>query len=356
MKRLTLAICAVLAMGCAASVSADTVIEDIIARVNNQIVTRTEFLRQKEQAAEEAKHAGPDDPPPAKEQDVLRDLIDQQLLLEKGKEIGVNPDADVIKRLDDIRKQMGLASMDDLEKAMQQQGVVFEEYKQRLREQFITQQVIRDEVGGNLGNKITQQEISDYYNAHKKDFAQPEQVRLSEILIATNGDDPDKLAKADADAKAALEKIRGGAKFEDVARQVSSGPTAADGGDLGTFKRGALAKELEDQTFNMKVGDTSDPIRTRQGFVLLKVTRHIQEGVPTLKDLTPHIEELIYYQKLQPALRTYLTKLREEAYIDIKQGYTDSGASPNQTKPIFTDADANKTAKKQKKKKRFLVL
>ena len=357
MKRLTFSICAVLCLGYATSLCADTVIEDIIARVNNQIITRSEFLRQKDQASEEAKHAGPDDPPAAKEQDILRDLIDQQLLLEKGKQLGIAPDSEVIKRLDEIRKQMGIGTMEELEKAMQQQGVVFEEYKQRLREQFITQQVIRDEVGGKLGSNITQQEIADYYEKHKKEFVQAEQVRLSEILIATAGDDADKLAKAQADANAALEKIRGGDKFEDVARQLSSGPTAADGGDLGMFKRGALAKELEDKTFSMKVGDTSDPIRTRQGFVLLKVTRHVQEGIPTVKDLTPHIEEVIYYQKLQPALRVYLTKLREEAYIDIKQGYTDTGASPNQTKPIFTDSDANKNAKKQsKKKKRFLVM
>jgi len=333
------------------------VIEDIIARVNNQIITRTEFIRQKQEALDEARRGGPDDPTAPKEQDVLRDLIDQQLLLEKGKEMDISADSEVIKRLDAIRKQMNLNSMDELEKAMQQQGVSFEDYKQHVKEQIVTQEVIRNEVGGSIGQHITQQDIADFYNLHKKDFEQPEQVRLSEILISTSdaGEDAQKLAKAEADAKQAVEKVRGGAKFEDIARQVSNGPTAADGGDLGMFKRGALAKELEGQTFTMKVGDVTDPIRTRQGFVILKVTEHIQQGVPTLKEASPRIEEMIYYQKLQPALRVYLTKLREEAYIDIKAGYTDSGASPNQTKPVFMDASDATSAKKKAKRKRSIL-
>ena len=347
-----------LGLGCAASLSADTVIEDIIARVNSQIITRTEFLRQKQEALDESRRGNSEELSPPKEQDVLRDLIDQQLLLEKGKEMDINADSEVIKRLDEIRKQMNLASMDELEKAMQQQGVSFEDYKQHVKEQIITQEVIRQEVGGNIGQHITQEEITDFYNQHKKDFEQPEQVRLSEILIATgdNPDDPQKLAAAEANAKKAADRLHNGEKFEDVARQMSSGPTAADGGDLGMFKRGALAKELEDQTFAMKVGEVTEPIRTRQGFVILKITEHSQAGVPSLKDMTPRIEEAIYYQKLQPALRAYLTKLREDAYIDIKPGYVDTGASPNQTKPVFMDAaDPAAKSKKKAKKKRSIL-
>ena len=98
------------------------------------------------------------------------------------------------------------------------------------------------------------------------------------------------------------------------------------------------------------------PIRTRQGFVILKVTDHQQPGVPPLKDIEPQIQEAMYYQAMQPALRAYLTKLREEAYIDIKPGYADTGASPNQTKPIFSEGDGSKSAKKQKKKKKLLVI
>ena len=104
----------------------------------------------------------------------------------------------------------------------------------------------------------------------------------------------------------------------------------------------------------MKAGDVTDVIRTKQGYVILKVVDHQMAGIPPMKDVLPKIQDALYYQKLQPALRAYLTKLREEAYIDIKAGYVDTGASPNQTKPVETaaakEADAKKLGKKRKKK------
>jgi peptidyl-prolyl cis-trans isomerase SurA len=102
----------------------------------------------------------------------------------------------------------------------------------------------------------------------------------------------------------------------------------------------------------MKPGDVSDAIRTKQGFVILKVTAHHDAGVPSLSEVQPRIQDALYMKKLQPALRQYLTKLREDAFIDIKAGYVDSGASPNQTKPIET-ASKEPGAKDLKKKKKL---
>ena len=156
-------------------------------------------------------------------------------------------------------------------------------------------------------------------------------------------------AKAKADDL--LDQIKKGAKFEDVAKKNSDGPSAAQGGDLGYFKRGTLAKELEDKTFAMKAGEVSDVIRTRQGFVILKVVEHHDAGVPPFSQIEPRIQDAIYMQKLQPALREYLTKLREDAFIDIKPGYVDTSASPNETKPVeTTTADAKAKPLKKKKK------
>src|SRR5437660_12794359 len=105
----------------------------------------------------------------------------------------------------------------------------------------------------------------------------------------------------------------------------------------------------------MKAGDVSDVIRTKQGFVILKVAEHQQAGIPPFSEIEPRIQDAIYMQKLQPALRAYLTKLREEAYIDVKPGYVDAGASAKQTKPVETTAkEAN--AKKLKKKKKFGII
>ena len=106
--------------------------------------------------------------------------------------------------------------------------------------------------------------------------------------------------------------------------------------------------------FALKAGEVTDVIRTKQGYVILQVSEHQMAGIPTLKEVEPRIQDALYMQRLQPALRAYLTNLREEAYIDYKSGYVDSGASAKQTKPIETTVkEAN--AKKLKKKKKLGV-
>jgi len=346
------------------ALSADAVVEEIIARVNNQIVTRSEYVRSKEQLKQEAQQQDPgnaDKIVAERDKDVLRDLIDQQLLLEKGKDLGITADTEVIKRLDEMRKDMKLESMEDLEKAAQSQGISFEDFKQNLKNQIITQQVISKEVGSRMS--IAKEELQQFYDEHKSQMEQPEQIRLSELLVSTEKkqndpitDESTLLTAAQKKAEDLLSQIRKGTAFDEIAKKNSDGPTAAQGGDLGYFKRGTLAKELEEKTFSMKPGDVSDVIRTRQGFVILKVVEHQQAGVPPLSQIEPKVQDAIYMHKLQPALRAYLQKLREDAYIDIKPGYVDTGASPNQTKPVETTAkDAGAKELKKKKKKLGII-
>jgi len=327
-----------------------TVVEDVIARVNDQIITRSDVERAQLELDHETQgqNMSPADIAD-KQQNLLRDLIDQQLLLSKGKELSINVDAQVITQLDEIRKQNHFATMEDLEKAAQEQGVSFEDFKANIRNNLITQQVVRDEVGRRL--QFTHADAVKYYNDHKADFTQPESVKLSEILIATPAPDgqlPDDATVAAAKAKAddVAAKLKAGASFDDLAKTMSNGPTAAQGGDLGEFKRGALAQIMEDKTFGQPVGTVTDPIRTKQGFVLLKVTAYTAGGVQPLADVEDQVEQAVYMEQMQPAMRAYLTEMREDAYIDIKPGFVDTGASAKQTKPIFT-AYAPPVAKKK---------
>ncbi len=366
MKRLILGFSVFVLAILPASLQADSVVEEIIARVNNQIITRSEFLRSKDQLKQEIQTANVPDPDKEyaqKERDALRDLIDQQLLLDKGKDLEITGDADVIKRLDEMRKQMGLSSLEDLEKAAQQQGVSFEEFKQNMKNNIITENVIGREVGSHL--QPTHEEMEKFYNEHKSDMDRPEQIRLSEILILVKkpaadvapdpAADEKVIADAEARAKDLLAKINSGLAFDEAAKKFSEGPTAKQGGDLGYFKRGTLAKGLDDLVFGMKANTLTDTVRTKQGFVIMKVTEHTAGGVPPMKDVEQQLQGALYRQKLQPALRIYLTKLREQAFIDIKTGYVDSGASPNQTKPQITTVQTA-GAKELKKKKKLGIL
>lgn len=341
-----------------ATLSADTVVEEIVARINNQIITRTQYQHEQQQVKDECQRS---DPPrnekecSQSEQDVLRGLIDRELLLEKGKDLDITADTELVKRLDELRKQLKLDTMEDLEKAAQAQGVSFEDFKQNMRTEIITQRVIQQEVGSKVN--VSDEEVKKFYEEHKAQMAMPESVRLSEILLSTDtaGDDAAKLAAIKDKADDLVKQIRAGGSFEDLAKKESQDPSGAQGGDLGQFERGKLAKQLEDLTFGMKKGDVSDPIRTKQGYVILKVTDHQAAGVPSFKEAESHIQEQIYMQKLQPGLREYLKKLREEAFIDIRPGYVDTGASPNETKPVVTTAAKESNAKELKKKKKLGV-
>ena len=379
MKRFPLTL---FALACVPALAAGQVVEEIIARVNNQIITRSELARSKDQLRDEVKQQEPNNADKVyaeREKDVLRDLIDQQLLLEKGKDLGISADTDLIKQLDQMRKEMKLDSMEALEKEAEKQGISWEDFKQTQKNRIVTQKVIGQEVGGHLA--LTTEEEQKFYDEHKAELEHSEFIRLSEILItpkpatlptdtnaansgSTGQTPPDDAAKQAADAAAlsaaedkakdVLKQLRDGANFDEVAKKYSDGPSAADGGALGTFERGKLAKELEDRTFAMKKGEITDVIRVKQGYAILRVDEHEMAGIPPMKDVLPRIQDALYYQKLQPALRTYLTKLREEAYIKVAPGYTDTGRSANQTEPIETAAAKEADAKKLNKKKKKL--
>jgi peptidyl-prolyl cis-trans isomerase SurA len=310
-----------------------TVVEDVIARVNDQIITRSEYERSEDRLLQEAQQSNMSE---ADLQDrlhvLLRDMIDQKLLLSKGKDLGITGDAETIRQLDEIRKQNHLDSMEALQKAAEQQGVSYEDFKQRIREQVITRQVVQDEVGRRLNLTHAQEEA--YYAAHAKDFEVPEQVHLSEILVPTaEGATDADIAAAQAKADELAAKLKAGANFADLAKVSSGGPTASAGGDLGDFKRGTLGDVLEKATFPLPAGGTTAPIRTRQGFVILRVDSHQAAGVPPLSAVEPQVQEAIYVDQLQPALRAYLTKARQDAYVEVAAGFVDAGSAKKPAKP-----------------------
>jgi peptidyl-prolyl cis-trans isomerase SurA len=330
------------------------VVEDVIARVNDQIIDRSEMERAERQIVEQAQkeHMGRAEVEDA-QKNLLRDLIDKQLLLSRGKELDLNVDAELVRELDALRKQNNFDSMEALEKAVRESGITYEDFKAARRNDIITQQVVREEVARTLHRPSLKEEQA-FYDAHKPDLDQPEQVGLGEILIPTAEDATDaQVAQAQAKADEVAAKLQAGAKFEDLAKQYSGGPNANSGGDLGLFKRGTLGKVLEDKTFPLKVGETTAPIRTRQGFVLLKVTEHDPGGVPPLKDVQGQVEDAMFSEQMPPALRKYLTDLREKASIDIAPGFVDTGASPNQTKLTYAAATPLPERKATQQKQRL---
>jgi len=333
-----------------------TTVEEIVARVNDQIITRSDYDRaMKELDAEARQHGASMQDISEAHRDLLRSLIDQQLWLSKAKELNITGETELIKRLDDIRKQYNMDTIEDLEKAAKEQGVSFEDFKANIRNSIITQLVMRDQVSRKV--QFTPGEVQRYYEQHKQEYAQPESVHLSEILVSApapanpGGAEPDNAAQLSA-AKAKADdieaRLRAGGDFSQLAKSFSDGPTASEGGDLGSYKHGELNKVFEDRTFALKTGEITEPIRTKQGFVIMKVVQHVPGGVPAFKDVEEQVEEAFYQSRMEPAMRGYLTQMREEAYIDIKPGYADTGASPKEIKPVYSAYTP--PARKKKKK------
>jgi peptidyl-prolyl cis-trans isomerase SurA len=313
------------------------VVEESVAQVNEQIINTSDYNRAATQLEEEGRKQGwSEQDLEDHKRDLLRDLIDQQLLLSKGKDLGITGETELVRSLDNIRKQNHLDSMEDLEKAASSQGVSYEDFKQHIRNDIVTQQVIREQVGRRI--QMTDAQLQQYYQQHLSNFTQPESVRLSEILIPvkTDGDETANLAFAKAKADELEAKIKGGASFEDLAKANSVASTAAQGGDLGQYTRGKLAPQLEDATFVLPAGQSTEPIRTRQGYVILKVTEHTPGGTQSFASVRPQLEEAAFMSQMQPRLREYLVQLRQSAYITVRPGYVDTAAVHNSSQPIYS--------------------
>ena len=329
-----------------------SVVEDIIARVNDEIITKSDYDRAESELDQTGQKNGATmQEMAAQRKDLLRNLIDQQLWLSKGKELEITGETELVKKLDEIRKQYNLDSIEDLEKAAKEQGVSFEDFKANIRNQIITQEVMRQEVGERI--QMTPGEVERYYEEHKQDYAQPESERLSEILLSTGPDgasDPAKVAAAKAKADDLEARLHAGGDFAQLARSFSDGTTAASGGDLGAYKRGQLSKALEDKTFNLQSGQYTDPILTRQGYIILKVVQHVPGGPRPFKDVQEDVEQAYYMSLMDPAIREYLSKMRNEAAIWIKPGYVDAAATYAESHPSISFSAYVPPAPKKKAK------
>jgi peptidyl-prolyl cis-trans isomerase SurA len=336
------------------------IVEEIVARVNNDVITREDLAHARQsldsEVRDECRNCTPSqlqEASAAKEKNLLRDLIDQSLLVQRAKDAGINVDSEVIKRLDAIRQQYKLASMEALEAEVTKTGQDFEEFKTQIRDQLLTQELIRKEVGSRI--IISHEDVVKYYNDHKSEFVRPEMVVLREIFVSTDG-------KPAADIPALRKKAEGlrdrvvknGDDFGDMAKHYSDSSTAAQSGELGSFERSRLAPDIAAKVFTLNHGQMTDVIETKTGFEILQVAERYEAGEQPLEKVEPEISNRLYEVKMEPGLRTYLTTLRGDSYIQIKPGYTDSAAV--KAEPIEEVAATPEKDEKKKSNKRLLIL
>jgi parvulin-like peptidyl-prolyl isomerase len=318
------------------AVAADViVVEEIAAKVNNDIITRGELERRRRDIEQELRRQGLTgaklaDAVKQAERDALREQIDQLLLVQRGKDLDIKVDADVTRRLAEIQVQNKISDPDQFQEWIRQQtGMPYEDFKQQLTNQILTQKVVGQEIGSRIA--ISEPELQKYYEDHKTEYVREDQVFLSQILISTEGKTPDQIAAAEKKAKDLTERGRKGEKFSDLARDNSDDvETAKAGGYIGGYKKGLLLKQIEDTVFKEKKGYVSDPMKIEKPacFLIVRVDERYEAGQASFDEVKNEIEDHLREPKIEPKVREYLTRLRLEAFLQIKDGYIDSGAAP----------------------------
>jgi parvulin-like peptidyl-prolyl isomerase len=311
------------------------IVEEIVAKVNGDIITRGEIERQRKVIEEEFRREGLTgtrlaDAVKEQEKNALRDQIDQLLLVQKGKDLDLKVDPEVTRRIAQLQSQSRITDPDKFHDYIREQtGMSFEDFRDQLKKQMLTQRVIGDEISSRIS--IPEPDLKKYYDEHPNEFMREEQVFLSQVLISTEGKTPDQVAAAQKKATDLVARARKGEKFSDLARDNSDDPaTARDGGQLPPYKRSdhLLVKDIEDRVFAMKKGQVTDPIKLPNGFLILKVDERFEAGQASFEEVKSEITEKLAGPKMEPKVREFLSKLREDAFLEIKDGYVDSGAAP----------------------------
>ena len=316
------------------AVAADVrVVEEIAAKVNGDIITRGELDSQRRDLERSLRGEGMTgakltDALKEYSSNSLRDQIDQLLLVQKAKDLSINVDSEVTRELADIQVRAKISDPDKFRAYLQEQtGMSYEDYRDRLKRQMLSQRVIGQEVGYRIN--IPEADLRKYYDEHKADFVRKEQVFLSQILISTEGKTPEQVAAAEQKAKDIVARANKGEKYSELVRQYSDDPeTARSGGSLPPYGRGIMPKNMEDAAFKEKKGTVIGPFKTGPGFVILRIDERFEAGQASFEEVKGQIQEELARPKMEPKIREFLTRLRTEAFLEIKDGYIDSGAAP----------------------------
>jgi len=313
-----------------ASAAEITVVEEIVAKVNGEIITRGDIERTRKQMEATMREQGATGPQLQQaladaDKNILRERIDQLLLQSKGKELNLNVDSEVAKQLADIQRKSGITDPDKFQQFVRDQtGLSYEDYKNDRKNDLLTNRVIRQEVASKI--TIKHEEAQQYYDGHQDEFKREERVYLRELLISTppGADTTQALKKA----KDLADRGKKGEKFDDLARNNSDSSSAQQDGDIGFYEKGKLRPEIEKTVWDQPRGYVTDPINVGNGFLILKVEEHQKAGLASLDEVLPEITNKLFNPRFNPELRRYLTQLRVNAFLEIKAGYEDSGAAP----------------------------
>ncbi len=342
------------------------VIDEVIAQVNDDVITLSMLKRESKERLEALKQSGmPEQEASAevakRQAELVATLVNETLLLQKGKELELAGDveAEVNRRMLEVAKEQGIPTIEKLDEAMRASGVDPVLTRQTLRTELMKQAVIQQEVDRKVFFAPTLPELQKYFQEHPEKFRKPENVTISEIYLSLAG-------KNEADVKARanelVAQLRAGADFAKVAaansERESNGIRIAtqNGGKVGAFEMPSLREDIAASIKNVKVGGISDPLRTNEGYQIFRVDERTPEST-TATFNENRVREAIAAEKSVQAREDYLQNLRNEAYIKIGDSYGDAVYPLLKIAPVKTAENTGASAgspKPEKKKGKIL--
>ncbi|MGA3189023.1 MAG: peptidylprolyl isomerase [Bryobacteraceae bacterium] len=309
-----------------------SLMEEIICKVNGDIVTRGEMIHDKKMLESDLRQQGLsgarlNDALNDASKNILREKIDQLLLVQKAKELDIKVDTELNKQLLDIQRTTKIVDPEKFQEFVREKtGEPYEDYKAELKNNLLREKVVREEISRKIMFK--KDELEAYYATHKDEFMRQERVFLREIFISTDGKDAAGLAAAEKKAKDLVTRGRKGERFAEMAQANSDAQNAAQGGEMPALEKKDLREDLVKAIWNQSRGYVTDPIKLENGFGIFKVEEHQKAGLAEFEEVQYDVQDKLFRPKMAPALREYETKMRAVAFLEIKPGWQDSGAAP----------------------------
>ena len=332
------------------------VIDEVIAQVNDDVITLSMLKRETKERIEALKQSGMTEQQATeevakKQPELIATLINEKLLLQKGKELDLanEIEAEVNRRMLQIATEQGIPTIEKLHQAMQQSGLNPEEVRRTMRSEMMKQAVFQNEVDRRVYLSFSPDEVKKYYDSHQDKFRKPESIKLSEIYLSTNGKDE---ASVKARAIELIAQIRAGADFGALAaanseREKNGQRTAPqDKGYVGEFDIPQLREDLLAALKDVKAGAVTEPIRVPDGYQILRVDARTPAGAaPSFND--NRVREAMLMERQPKEREAYLQNLRNEAFIKVTETYR---ASVEPLLKITAPAAAKSNEKDDKKK------
>ena len=302
------------------------VVDEVIAQVNEGVVTLSQLKREMKERIDTLKQNGMTEQKAAIEvekhkAELIATLINEQLLLQKGKELDLTQrvEDEVNKRMLQVAKDNGITSIDKLDEAMRAAGLDPVSIRQTMRIEIMKQAVFESEVDSKLFYGWRMDELQAYFNAHRDKFLKPESVDLSEIFLGLAGKQ-----EADVKARAAqlVAQLRGGADFGTLATAYSE-RGAQNKGKVGLFQVTDLRPDIAGAIKNVKTGGVSEPLKTDEGYQILRVdARNAGSNSATFNENA--VRGAMTQERGDKAREDYLQELRNDGYVKIADSYREA--------------------------------